>query len=797
MARLFQSPAVRALRLRTALIAAVLACSVFVLCIAALATPGHARALPRALRADSALSPSPHANTSRVSVVLLNWGRPLAARALVDKLMQHRLVSEVIVSHGRPATAFQHAHPHVRSFDDHELNEHVGLMRRFIRCASATEPWVIHIDDDVLPSPSDVDQLVLEFARDPKRIVGSHGRQLLAGQVYTATHCTGECPAVLTKFMVMERDLCRAVVEHSSLVDDVARSGSPMWNGEDIFASLVATHEYKRPNYAVPGLRLAEVKDDASAAVAISANVKGFQFWSPLWWRAVGKLVAHYRHRTRMWHTATERLASAPVITSPSPERLCVVTVLFGDFDRPQAVPAEFVTPGVRYIGITDAATAAESSRLSQGSRFLLGQAPWEVRVVETPFSDPRTNARANKIELDAVWDECDVSLYMDANVDLLRHPRDIVADMPAYTDIGLVRHPFCRTLACEATWLCQVYPKRCGAVRTQVDGYVRRGLPPGASHYESSFMVRRHTRRVRALMRAWWHDLSTVDHNRDQVPFSPLLSLHGFAPRGERAAAPIDAADGSGDGPETPHVHLYAGHGRDFGKWRCHAAAMGRRVNSFGHGTYCVVYYVFKRYLPFFEPFVVSSISWIMSNSMSPVTRLAVSVTAQVAFWMWVSVGTIQQRCARHVPRRCCVRWRAGAGCAQRAAGSRVVVTGHWMMLASVWMVPCGSILYGVVPVAVGSVLLLAVYYAIAAACLAVASVPRTMVRLARTLAATRKSSPAVLELEVASPRSARTCSSSSILSDASRCQAMFDSNDVEVGLACVQRAGQRRKRV
>jgi hypothetical protein len=49
-----------------------------------------------------------------------------------------------------------------------------------------------------------------------------------------------EAQVVLTKVMVTDRRFCKAYFHYAPLMEDIARNATPMWNGEDIFMSLVS-----------------------------------------------------------------------------------------------------------------------------------------------------------------------------------------------------------------------------------------------------------------------------------------------------------------------------------------------------------------------------------------------------------------------------------------------------------------------------------------------------------------------------------------------------------------------------
>ena len=49
--------------------------------------------------------------------------------------------------------------------------------RFMISGANATQPWVVVMDDDILPSQEALDNLINAFEENPNRIVGKWGRK--------------------------------------------------------------------------------------------------------------------------------------------------------------------------------------------------------------------------------------------------------------------------------------------------------------------------------------------------------------------------------------------------------------------------------------------------------------------------------------------------------------------------------------------------------------------------------------------------------------------------------------------
>ena len=268
-----------------------------------------------------------------VSVVIMNYSRPrmLQESNLISTLGNHPNIAEILLCHANPKTKFHHAHPKVRNLDAVEANQQYGLSLRFRFAASeAKYPWVIHVDDDQELSAAAISQLLAEFSTDSHRIVGRYGRSFSLfwnpqRHGYNTRTILGPVEVVLTKFMVMETRLCQYFVDYQYLIDpETLAESHPLWNGEDIFMSLVANHVYGVPlegpyrNYAF-NLNVWEasdaLKDDDSGTNDVSGNMDRHRLWNVGWtayWAARRKAQLHTAYRGRLWESAKHKLSQLP-----------------------------------------------------------------------------------------------------------------------------------------------------------------------------------------------------------------------------------------------------------------------------------------------------------------------------------------------------------------------------------------------------------------------------------------------------------------------------------------------------
>ena len=275
----------------------------------------------------------------------MNHGRPrnIQETSLLPTMLEHELITEVLLLHSNPPTAFHYEHPKVRNINATLENAKMGLSLRFWFCGTeATNEWVILVDDDMLIPRETFDSITNEFAQNTHRIVGIFGRtwsywmhQGIIGNGYNTRRIKGEAEVVLTKLMIMERDICPYFHRYSHLMDDIVADSVPFWNGEDIFMSLVANHVYannqKYPietqlmakmgknNYAMPWLSFKDVDKvmpelhEAYGKGGISGNARTIQFWSPQWWKKDSGIL-HLRYRGTLWKEARKRLANQPLL---------------------------------------------------------------------------------------------------------------------------------------------------------------------------------------------------------------------------------------------------------------------------------------------------------------------------------------------------------------------------------------------------------------------------------------------------------------------------------------------------
>ncbi len=182
-----------------------------------------------------------------VSAVILNWNRPRWLRHVILPLLaRHPLVDEIHVSHGREETYFSSKSRHCDVIHRHDwvLNDRYGLARRFVAAKEARNEAVLLLDDDLVVARASITALKSVFDAAPLTLHGIFGRAIGADYEYSFDgYERGETPVLLGRCIMMHRSYAEIFLEAEPSAAELITRGSPKWNGEDIFLSLLSIRE--------------------------------------------------------------------------------------------------------------------------------------------------------------------------------------------------------------------------------------------------------------------------------------------------------------------------------------------------------------------------------------------------------------------------------------------------------------------------------------------------------------------------------------------------------------------------
>jgi len=153
-------------------------------------------------------------------------------------------LQEIIIAMCNADTMFEMEHEKVVTIDATDLQTDLGVATRFKVCAElARTEIVVTVDDDILVSEEGFNSLYKAKLQTPGALVSFFGRDFaLTDPNYTPEEVEpGRHLIGLTKALVVDRRFCHAFFSASHMVAEVKNASSTIWNGEDIFMSLVST----------------------------------------------------------------------------------------------------------------------------------------------------------------------------------------------------------------------------------------------------------------------------------------------------------------------------------------------------------------------------------------------------------------------------------------------------------------------------------------------------------------------------------------------------------------------------
>lgn len=263
-----------------------------------------------------------------ITAVIMNHARPRILReisTLLPTLIRHPNVCRILLLHSNRETQFLYGHPKVVNIDATETNSHLGLAIRFYYGArNCTTEWVLMVDDDMECDSTAIDDVLRAATYQGDRIIGKYGRLYHYGSAplrhgYHTYNVRGHVEVVLTKFMLIPRTICEAFLQYQNIMADVVVRSHPLWNGEDIFANLVANRVYHVPpagpfrHWAMTDLAVWEVAEKVPGT-SVSGDMDRIRPWNTNPMQLVEAIwksqKQHAYYRGEFWAIAKERLAA-------------------------------------------------------------------------------------------------------------------------------------------------------------------------------------------------------------------------------------------------------------------------------------------------------------------------------------------------------------------------------------------------------------------------------------------------------------------------------------------------------
>lgn len=150
-----------------------------------------------------------------------------------------------------------------------------------------------------------------------------------------------------------------------------------------------------------------------------------------------------------------------------------------------------------------------------------------DVRVFSDydKFKSPVYNAKIAKI-LPHHFMECDISIWMDGNIQLKISPEEAVEKWLGESDMAFFRHYKSKDLEWELKWIKYVWRSKDRSVYEECKRQVEKYAPLNIRKEEMAmggFIIRRHTLSVARFNEAWWAEIC-VNGQRDQLSLPVVL---------------------------------------------------------------------------------------------------------------------------------------------------------------------------------------------------------------------------------------------------------------------------------
>ena len=152
----------------------------------------------------------------------------------------------------------------------------------------------------------------------------------------------------------------------------------------------------------------------------------------------------------------------------------------------------------------------------------------WKIKLVKSNLS-PEILNRKYKILAHQYLKKYNVSLYIDANIKILKNPKNFIATVLKRSDFIVSKHFLRGCVFDEAYALLKSSRFNSYLIFKQILKYAIEGLPKNYGLSENSILVRRHNKLgVRNIMNRWWKEIVSHSH-RDQLSLSYVCWKNKF----------------------------------------------------------------------------------------------------------------------------------------------------------------------------------------------------------------------------------------------------------------------------
>lgn len=219
-----------------------------------------------------------------ISLIILNWKRSNNIKnKILPYIENNKLIDEIIISHGREDTFFEYSskNKNVIHRQDFILNSTFGLSLRFLSALTSKNKIIMFLDDDEIINNEEIEKCYQLLINNKNiGIIGKYGRKLSKKNneyLYNFHNNNGYSDIILTKFMLLRKILIYDFFKSSLLVEHLQQKAKPLWNGEDIFISLLSQKRYGNKSlYSMRDIK-GEKLEEGRESVSLWGGHKNFR----------------------------------------------------------------------------------------------------------------------------------------------------------------------------------------------------------------------------------------------------------------------------------------------------------------------------------------------------------------------------------------------------------------------------------------------------------------------------------------------------------------------------------------
>lgn len=188
---------------------------------------------------------------SKITFVILNYKRPRnLVEHILPSLLKNELIDKIIVSHALRETCFDTYvyNDRLLQLKNFEEQKKVGMYCRFLATERATTECIAFQDDDFVVDNASIKFCYEQWLEDKHSIHGVTGRVITETTYIPKNALSARVPVILPHFAMTSSLTIKKVMELAPIVAPYVQDCKPIWNGEDIFLSIVAMLQTKKFN---------------------------------------------------------------------------------------------------------------------------------------------------------------------------------------------------------------------------------------------------------------------------------------------------------------------------------------------------------------------------------------------------------------------------------------------------------------------------------------------------------------------------------------------------------------------